>query len=153
MAQQSSDANTTTEVSRQDPTVWTLDCDNTAGQTTGSCQISQTVTVRETGQRIIMVVIQKDLASEATHMLLALPHRIYLPSGVALTIDANGAHEVAVETCDERACYATIQADGVFVGELRAGAEMSVVFHNLAQRPVTVPVPLAGFGGAFDQLP
>jgi invasion protein IalB len=143
----------TTEVARQDPASWALDCQGAAGDATGSCQVSQSITVRETGQRIMMVVVQKDFASSATHMLLALPHRIHLPSGIAVTVDANAAHRMQVETCDERACYASVEMDGAFLDEMRGGAHMDIVFSNLAQKPVTVAVPLDGFDGTYDRLP
>ncbi len=152
-AQDTTPPDTGTEVVRQDPTVWALDCQSESEASKDDCQVSQSISILETGQRIVMVVVQKDDAGVATHMLLALPHRIYLPSGVDLTVDTNRARRMAFETCDERACYASAQIDTSFIDELRGGEELSVVFHNLADKPVTVPVSLLGFSVAYDQLP
>jgi len=152
VAQDETDESTSLEVARQDPSAWSLDCDGENGADGTGCQVSQSVSVRETGQRIVMIVIQKDAEFNGTHMLLALPHRIYLPSGVDLSVDANRARRVAFETCDERACYAAAQIDEAFIAELRSGTELEVVFHNLANKPVTVPKPLTGFAAMYDQL-
>jgi invasion protein IalB len=148
IAQQATEA--TTEVVRQEPSAWTLDC---TGQYAENCQMSQSVTVRETGQRIMMVVVQKDESTSATHILLALPHRIYLPAGIDIAIDTHGPRTVSIETCDERACYASARVNGDFMTELRTGSSMDIIFRNLAQKPVTVPVSLEGFGGTYDRLP
>ncbi len=147
-----SDTEATTEIVRQDP-AWAFNCERAADGSEHSCQISQYVSVRETGQRIVSVVVQRDADTATVHMLLALPHKIHLPSGVGLSVDEGTQALFEIETCDERACYATMVINDTFVGHMASGATLAVTFKNLMQKPVTVPVPLGGFEPAFELLP
>ncbi|MGI9415457.1 MAG: invasion associated locus B family protein [Hyphomicrobiales bacterium] len=129
---------------------WSLDC---ADQGSGAdCQVSQTMTVKETGQRILMVVVKKDRQSGSPHVLLALPHKIFLPAGIILQVDSQLPKELDIETCDERACYASAQLAQGFVTTMQSGAAMHVTFQNLLRKPVTFSVPLTGFQPAYTGL-
>lgn len=142
-----------TEVSKQDGgTQWTLNC---AGQDNGAaaeCQVSQIMTLKETGQRILMVVVKKEAKSLRPYVLLALPHKIYLPAGVIVQIDVGVPVEMDIETCDERACYASAIVAKPFMASMQGGAAMHVTFQNLLRKPVTVSVPLKGFTVAYDKM-
>jgi len=142
----------TTEVTRQDP-AWGFACDRAQDGSEVNCQISQSVTVRETGQRVVSVVVQKNGQTGGIHLLLALPHKIYLPSGVDLSVDEGDPFGTQVETCDERACYATLEISGAFVLHMMTGGALNITFQNLLQKPVTLPIPLGGFESAFQRLP
>ena len=147
------DASQTTDVSRENGgTQWALNC---ASQESGSqtdCQVSQIMTLRETGQRILMVVVKKQEQTSEPHVMLALPHKIYLPAGVIVQVDSQLPHEMDVETCDERACYASGAVTAAFLKNMQGGAAMHVTFQNLLRKPVTVSVPLSGFTPAYGQL-
>ena len=116
------------------------------------CQVSQIMTLKETGQRILMVVVKKESKTSFPHVLLALPHKIYLPAGIIVQVDAEVPVEMDIETCDERACYASVIVAKPFLGAMQAGTAMHVTFQNLLRKPVTVSVPLKGFTEGYDKL-
>ena len=60
--------------------------------------------------------------------------------------------EMDIETCDERACYASAVVSKTFLGAMQAGVAMHVTFQNLLRKPVTVSVPLSGFPVAYGKL-
>ena len=142
-----------TDVSKQaGNTQWTLNCagqENSAGT---DCQVSQIMTLKETGQRILMVVVKKQPETLFPHVLLALPHKIYLPAGIIVQVDTEVPVEMDIETCDERACYASAIVAKPFLGNMKAGTAMHVTFQNLLRKPVTVSVPLEGFTVSYKKL-
>ena len=133
-------------------TQWTMDCADPVNGVAADCQVSQVMTVKETGQRILMVVVKKDLGTKEPHVMLALPHKIYLPAGVIVQIDTQVPREMDIETCDQRACYATGMVSKAFQSFMQGGAAMHVTFQNLLRKPVTVSVPLKGFPEAYAEL-
>lgn len=144
------DSTRTTSVAKNGNAGWALDC---TGQGSGAdCQVSQTMTVKETGQRILMVVVKKDRQSGIPHVLLALPHKIFLPAGIILQVDSQLPKEMDIETCDERACYASSRVAQAFLTTMSSGAAMHVTFQNLLRKPVTFSVPLEGFQPAYGKL-
>lgn len=143
----------TTQVSKQDASRdWTMDCADRASGAETDCQVSQVMTIRETGQRILMVVVKKDRATDAPHVMLALPHKIFLPAGVVVRIDGRKPREMTIETCDERACYSSARVPADFLSEMQGGNAMHVTFRNLLRKPVTLSVPLRGFTVAYSRL-
>ena len=133
-------------------TQWALNCTEQQAGVPDDCQVSQIMTLRETGQRILMVVVKKDTRSREPHVMLALPHKIYLPAGVIVQVDTQVPREMDIETCDERACYATGMVSTTFQKYMQGGQAMHVTFQNLLRKPVTVSVPLRGFTEAYAQL-
>ena len=144
------DTSRSTSVAKNGNAGWAVDC---TGQGTGTdCQVSKTMTVKETGQRILMVVVKKDRQSGIPHVLLALPHKIFLPAGIILQVDSQLPKEMDIETCDERACYASARIAQAFLTNMGSGAAMHVTFQNLLRKPVTFSVPLEGFQPAYGKL-
>lgn len=150
---QAQDTTQRTDVPKQDNgTEWSLNCANAQDGGTTDCQVSQVMTVKETGQRILMVVVKKDLQTLEPHVMLALPHKIFLPAGVIVQVDTQLPREMDIQTCDERACYATSRVSSGFLEFMRSGAAMHVTFQNLLHKPVTVSVPLSGFTVVYGEL-
>lgn len=145
-------AQDTTVLRENTGTQWSVDCETTEDGSGDDCQASQIMTVKETGQRILMVVVRKDRKRREPHVMLALPHKIYLPAGVIVQIDRQVPREMDIETCDERACYATGSVAAAFLEFMKKGIAMHVTFQNLLHKPVTVSVPLAGFPVAYERL-
>ncbi len=133
-------------------TQWTMNCAEQENGTPADCQVSQVMTLRETGQRILMVVVKKDAGTREPHVMLALPHKIYLPAGVIVQVDTQVPREMDIETCDQRACYATGMVSKTFQNYMQGGEAMHVTFQNLLRKPVTVSVPLRGFTEAYGKL-
>lgn len=140
-----------TTVTKQNGGLWTVNCAQKDNAENNDCQVSQIIRVKETGKRVLMVVVKKDRRLQP-NVMLALPHKIYLPAGVIVQIDTHVPREMDIETCDERACYATGVVAAAFLTFMKAGKAMHVTFQNLLHKPVTVSVPLNGFTVAYREL-
>ncbi len=116
------------------------------------CQISQTISVRQTGQHLLTVIVRQFKGGKQTHMLVGMPHKVYLPAGVVLQVDKGKARKSEIQFCDERACIATFAMDEAMLQSLKAGHVLSVTFENLMRKPITVPVTLIGFTAALKQI-
>ncbi|MEQ8305228.1 MAG: invasion associated locus B family protein [Hoeflea sp.] len=132
---------------------WAVNCG--AGETADSplvCQMVQNVTVTETNQRLLSVVIRPQ-PEQTNHMLtLALPHGVDFTKGVEVTIDENETLNLVVNTSTPQGAFANQPISDALLSELRAGSVAKITFYSVAGQAVSVPISLVGFSSAYEKL-
>lgn len=128
---------------------WLLSCEDGRPP----CYISQSIQLKETGQRILRVVTGH-LGPEGRPILhLTVPLGIYLPLGVALRVDEGPQRKAEVQTCTADGCEATLLLDTELLTALTEGKLTQVAFLDaVTRRQITVAVPMAGFRQAYTAL-
>ena len=99
-------------------------------------------------QRLLTVMVQPG-ADNLRALLLALPHGLFLPTGVQMQIDKGEAQKLVIQTADQNGSYAGTSLDAPLLDRLKAGSSLEVTFQSAQQQAVTVPVTLAGFSSAY----
>lgn len=132
---------------------WAVNCG--AGETADSplvCQMVQNVTVTETNQRLLSVVIRPQ-PEQTNHMLtLALPHGVDFTRGVEVAIDEKEALNLVVNTSTPQGAFANQPISDALLSELRAGSIAKITFYSVAGQAVSVPISLIGFSSAYEKL-
>ena len=85
--------------------------------------------------------------------MLHLPHGLFLPAGTTFQIDKGKVESLAIQTCDAKGCYAGAPVTKDMLATLQKAEKLIVTFQNLQKQTITVPMPLAGFGEAYQKLP
>jgi invasion protein IalB len=85
-------------------------------------------------------------------MMLHLPHGMFLPDGVSLSIDTNAAQKQPIQTCDQKGCYVGLSIDDALLKSLESGKTLSIVFKSLERNDITIPISLSGFKEAYQKL-
>jgi invasion protein IalB len=121
------------------------------------CKATQSIGVPETKQLLAAVAVFKSLSpsgpgSPGYAMTLQLPHGLFLPAGASVQIDAEAAQAVAIETCDQRGCFASLPIADKALAAMRKGKALAITFQNLSKSNVKVQLPLAGFPDALAKL-
>jgi invasion protein IalB len=129
---------------------WQVNCASVAGNM--ACEAQQTLTIQKTGQLLLKVSIRMPKGSKTGAMMLHLPHGMFLPEGVTLTIDGKSPKKEAVQTCDPKGCYVGLSLDAALLKQLQGGKTFSVAFKNLQKQDIKVPVSLSGFKEAYGKL-
>lgn len=135
----------------QAKSAWLVRCDNTGQEL--ECRLSQTIVVQKTGQRLLSVVVRKPPKGQGTALMLHLPFGLHFPSGITVQVDAGKPETLAVQTCDEKGCYAGAPIGVDRLTAMQKGEKLIVGFKDLKQQAMTVPVPLAGFAEAYQKAP
>lgn len=132
---------------------WAVNCG--AGETADAplvCQMVQNVTVTDTNQRLLSVVIRPQ-PEQANHVLtLALPHGVDFSKGVDLTIDENETLNLVVNTSTPQGAFANQPISDGLLAEFRAGSIAKITFYSVAGQAVSVPISLIGFSSAYEKL-
>lgn len=132
------------------PSGWIAKCDD---QEEGSvCTVEHTILVARTRQRLVTVIFKIEPDAPLPALMIQLPLGLFLPDGVEFQIDAKASQHLPIQTCNAKGCYAGSTVSREMLASLMAGEGLTVTFRNLAKEVMTVPVPLTGFGPAYQRV-
>lgn len=131
---------------------WLVNCANTGEGGALLCRMSQILVHKESRRRIMSIVVQHPPADDDPTMLLSLPHGLFLPAGVVMTVDGGEKKGIPIQTCDPRGCYAGMRLDTDMLGELFGGDTLEFTVQDMQRQPVELESTLIGFSDAFGQL-
>jgi invasion protein IalB len=131
---------------------WSARCSSASRDAPLECAIEQTAVLTKTGQLIILVNIRVPSDTHAPVATIQLPLGLNLPVGAALQVDEGKATVVAIQTCENRGCYASVPIAPELLAVLKSGKQLKVSFQNLAKETITIPMPLADFAAAYDKI-
>lgn len=130
---------------------WVVNCSSGNAGAELACQMSQNLTERDSGKRVLTVTIRKQ-GEDGLAMLFALPHGLFLPSGATYQIDDGARTAVAIQTSDPNGAYAAVPLDEGLLTAMKQGVNLKIGMESVSRQPVTIPVSLAGFTVAVDKL-
>ncbi len=131
------------------PPNWIVNCPDKPKASQPDCRITQQLFLRETGQRLLSVVIEKRRKKPVRAIKLALPLGIYIPARVVLRVDkSKGPMRLGILTCDTGGCYTGAPIRNRFWRRLKKGKKLTVTFETAERKKIRVPVTLEGFDTA-----
>ncbi len=132
---------------------WVIACEQREDGETGQCYMAQNVALRESGERLVHVAVGYSArGGDRPAALLTVPLGVFLPAGVALTIDGGEPRRMPLEYCIAAGCRALLPLDPSTESELKAGRQAQVIFQDLTRREIAVPVSLLGFTAGLRAL-
>lgn len=129
---------------------WSVNCTN-AGEGL-ACKAVQTIVLAQTRQLLLSISVSKSAADKSAALLLHLPHGLYIPARVTMSVDGGSLETLEIQTCDAKGCYAGAQVTAEKLGAMSKGEKLNIVFQDLKKQRITVPVPLKGFEDAYKKL-
>jgi invasion protein IalB len=135
------------------PPEWVVTCTpGNADPAKTTCQMEQILFVAETGQPLVSAVIRPQAEDRRMAMLLSLPHGLYFPPGLTITIDQGEATTVAIQTSDQKGAYAAMPLTDDLVAAMKLGKRLNIAMRFADGRDEVVPLTLAGFTSALEKL-
>jgi invasion protein IalB len=131
---------------------WASRCTSLSREAPLECAIEETAVLSKTGQLIVLVNIRVPSDTRAPVALVQLPLGLNLPAGAKLQVDDGKAIDLAVQTCENRGCYANMPISPELLTALRSGKQLKIAFQNLNKEVITIPMPLADFAAAYDKI-
>jgi len=81
---------------------------------------------------------------------IVVPLGVYLPGGLGLKVDDQPAKAAPFERCIDEGCVVRAPISATMLGNLKAGGTVNIVIFSAPERPVQIPMSLAGFTAAYD---
>jgi len=129
---------------------WAMNCGNT--QLGLDCRALQSIFVRDTGQRLLSVVVHVPPDTKKPVLLMQLPLGVYLPAGAGFQIGKAEGKNVPFKSCDQFGCLAEYAITDAEIAALSKGQDLIITMQNLRNEPVTVTVPALGFAAAYAKV-
>jgi invasion protein IalB len=134
------------------PPGWVARCSSASRGAPLECAIEQSAVLTKTGQLIVLVNIRVSAETRAPVALVQLPLGLNLPAGAKLQVDDGKTSDLQIQTCEARGCYANLQISPDVLATLKSGKQLKVSFQNMAKETITIPMPLADFGAAYEKI-
>ena len=131
-------------------TGWRIECANDGKAL--DCRTINRVHQRDTQQLIASVAIRLPRGVKKAFVMIELPLGIQVAENVTLQVDDKTPERYPIQTCTQTGCLVGAPATDALIGALRGGHEVKVAFRSLSSQTVTVTLPLAGFGLAYDRI-
>lgn len=106
-----------------------------------------------TGRVLVSAAIRQVEGQDKEALMVMVPLGMALPAGVQVKVDENEPIKLRYTLCHIGGCTAEVEASKKVVEEFKKGKKLIVAAVNLAGKPIGFPVPLTGFGKAYDGKP
>ncbi|MDX2263865.1 MAG: invasion associated locus B family protein [Hyphomicrobiales bacterium] len=106
-----------------------------------------------TGLVLVSAALRQVKGQPKESLMIMVPLGMALPPGAQVKVDDKEPIKLAFTLCHQSGCTAEAEAPKEVVEQMKKGKQMVVAAINLAGQPVGFPVPLVGFGPAYDGQP
>jgi invasion protein IalB len=134
------------------PPGWVARCSSASRGAPLECAIEQSAVLTKTGQLIVLVNVRVPAETRVPVALVQLPLGLNLPAGAKFQVDDGKTSDLQIQTCEARGCYANLQISPDVLATLKSGKQLKVSFQNMAKETITIPMPLADFGAAYEKI-
>jgi len=134
------------------PPGWVARCSSASRGAPLECAIEQSAVLTKTGQLIVLVNVRVPAETRVPVALVQLPLGLNLPAGAKFQVDDGKTSDLQIQTCEARGCYANLQISPDVLAALKSGKQLKVSFQNMAKETISVPMPLADFGAAYEKI-
>jgi invasion protein IalB len=107
----------------------------------------------ESGMPIAAVVVIEQQGEPKKLLQVTLPLHLLLQPGTRLIVDQDPPLSAPYFQCVEIGCLARYEATPELIAKMKKGQQLFVQAINQNNQPITVPLPLAEFGKAYDGPP
>jgi invasion protein IalB len=129
---------------------WTVNCSGDATQAKLACTLTQTLIMKDKGQRVLTAVVTNNDGKPLLN--LGLPHGLNLSKGVDLWIDEAARQNFPIVTADQKGSYAIIALKDTFIAALKQGKLLNVAVTAFAGNEIILQLSLSGFSAGFARL-
>jgi len=135
---------------QQNPSAaWRVECSGD-GKTL-ECRAVQQMVQQETRQVVAHLAVRVPSESKTPVMMIQLPLGLNLAEPLQMKVDEGTADKHQIQTCTATGCFAGMPLNDKLVASMRLGRLLKLAFQDSTKRPITLDVPLLGFGVALDK--
>lgn len=106
-----------------------------------------------TGLVLVSAALRQVEGQPKEALMIMVPLGMALPPGAQVKVDENEPIKLVYTLCHASGCTAEAEASKEVVDQIKKGKQLVVAAINLAGKPIGFPVPLGGFGPAYEGPP
>jgi len=117
-----------------------------------SCHVFQDLLQKESGKRVLHIAIGRVPGKQSLAVIITLPLGISLPPGLTIRIDEKDDKQIPLQACFTNGCQTAFELEPKWQKKLTAGNNAEVIFHNIHNQAISIPVSLKGITAAIKAL-
>jgi len=116
------------------------------------CFVFQNITTQDGSRGILHITVIKIPQADNPVMVVTVPLGIFLPRGLAMSIDGAKPTRIQVQVCSTNGCQSQFKMPAAVLGSFKAGLKGTVQMFDPSGKEVKVPFSLKGFTKALASL-
>jgi invasion protein IalB len=131
---------------------WVLRCSGTPPQK--SCEVVQFTQMQGQAGILTQIALGNPKKGDSLKMVVQVPMDAWMPTGVKLLLNDKDPGVIATfKRCLPGACFADVEIKDDTINKFRSAiGPGKLVFKDVAQKDISLPVSFKGFGAAFDAM-
>src|SRR5450432_2318728 len=132
---------------------WQIRCDTPPGAKSEQCALIQSVTAEDRANVGLTVIMLKTADQKSRLMRVVAPLGVLIPSGLGLKIDQADVGRAGFVRCLPNGCVAEVVMENKLIDQMRNGKSATFIIFQTPEEGIGIPLTLAGFNEALEQLP
>ena len=117
-----------------------------------TCHIFQDLLHTDSGKRVLHMAVGYLPGQQPLTIIITLPLGISIPPGISIRIDEKHQQNLAIQACFPNGCQAAFQPDEAWLAAFSAGSKAEVIFNNIHNQAISIPVSLKGVTAGIRAL-
>ena len=131
---------------------WTVRCQPLPESGNALCEMIQSVSQNSSGKTLAQIAIGRKDSNSPWISFVLVPLGVDIPFGVYL-VHENGLEDRAtIVRCTNAGCRARWLPNEESIAAMKAGATSQLVFRNIENKAIRIPLSLSGFTAALSKL-
>jgi len=132
---------------------WEMRCETPPGASREQCALIQSVAAEDKPNVNLVVIVLKTADGKSRLLRVVAPLGVLLPSGLGLKIDKVDIGRAGFVRCLPTGCIAEVVMEDKLIDQMRTGQTATFIIFQTPEEGIGIPLALAGFKEAFEQLP
>ena len=131
---------------------WQVRCETPPGAEKEMCALIQSIVADDRPNIGLVVIVLRTADGKNRLLRVIAPLGVLLPSGLGLKIDSVDIGHAGFVRCQPSGCIAEVVMEDKLVDQFKTGKTAVFIISQTPEEGVGIPLQLAGFKEAFDEL-
>lgn len=131
---------------------WQVRCETPPGAEKEMCALIQSIVADDRPNIGLVVIVLRTADGKNRLLRVIAPLGVLLPSGLGLKVDNVDIGHAGFVRCQPSGCIAEVVMEDKLVDQFKTGKTAVFIISQTPEEGVGIPLQLAGFKEAFDEL-
>jgi invasion protein IalB len=132
---------------------WETRCETPPGAAHEQCALIQSVAAEDRPNITLIVIVLKTADGKSRLLRVIAPLGVLIPSGLGLKIDQVDVGRAGFVRCLPNGCIAEVVMEDKLIDQMKNGQAATFIIFQTPEEGIGIPLALAGFKDAVEQLP
>jgi invasion protein IalB len=132
---------------------WETRCETPPGAEHEQCALIQSVAAEDRPNITLIVIVLRTADGKSRLLRVIAPLGVLIPSGLGLKIDQADVGRAGFVRCLPNGCIAEVVMEDKLIDQMKNGQSATFIIFQTPEEGIGIPLALAGFKEAIEQLP